>query len=507
MEAVLKNYVTIENKEESFEQLLSVVAVENEVTDQAKLREVNFLLAYNLWEFGLQDQALDYIQRCIDQVQNDPDPMLNYFYSGTKVGYLLKMGRAEEALRLAQELGQLSIGLDSLFVVSGLNNIGLSYLKLHDREMARTFFDSCLAMMPTGWDEHMQLQYLNIAIKDNIAEVEALGGNLDTAIEIVSNNIIGLMEIDQKDEVWFPKLVEYGLRRAELEMKSEDWHAALRTLENLRDFFAQCPEGLTIEDELMILKDELKVASHNEEVDKERRLADSVLTITDRINHQLSERQLSSIQRLSAISLNKTKEEYIRSLQLSEQKVRLRNFVLLFMGVLSTLLLGTGYLVYKVRLQHRQMENQRLEIELSHKNRDLGNLALGISRRKEAAEEVLNYLSELKANKKNRVEAIDISALEKDLKKKIKADEKREWVHSQVEDINSAFYERLQMKYPLLVPTELELCAMIRSRMSNKQIAEIRNISPSSARKARYRLGRKLGIGDGEDMVELLNRI
>ena len=126
--------------------------------------------------------------------------------------------------------------------------------------------------------------------------------------------------------------------------------------------------------------------------------------------------------------------------------------------------------------------------------------------RKDRAEELEELASHL-----DRADSAQVAALAADLKAKATAEvhleERRKWLHLQVETVNSAFYDALRTRFPHLAPTELELCGLIRAGFSNKEIAEVRNITPKSARMARFRLKRKLKILPEEDLAEVLNAI
>ncbi|MCB9186859.1 MAG: hypothetical protein H6601_08945 [Flavobacteriales bacterium] len=508
LDSVLRSSSKYDNPEKHLEALLGGLAVEEDVSNQEKLAQFYFILAFDLRKLGLQEQALHYIQRSVDCSKKAAlDSNVVFYRVGTKLTYLLELGRGDSALIVAHEAHQYMHGRDSMYTAAALNNIGLCLLDLNDLETASIYFDSALAAIPKAMADHPQLIYLKMAIRDNLADVRERKGLLNEAKALVAQNINTLPSLPLIDHNWCSKLVNYSIRKARLEMRLEDWPAARPPLDSLRAFFRKHPERQTKEHDLVMAELERDLARQEQNIEAERLWSDTILSLKDRIDQERSASQLASIQRLSSITLDKTKQEFQKSLQLSDQKVRSRNLMLIVIALMSFLLIGSVYAVYKVRLQQRQMENQRLELELNHKNRDIGNLAMDISRRKEAAEEVLSYLEELKTAKKDKPERIDLATVERDLKKRIKADEKREWVHSQVEDINSSFYNRLRDKYPNLVPTEMELCAMIRSRMSNKQIAEIRNITPESASTARYRLGKKLGVPEGRDLVELLNEI
>lgn len=63
------------------------------------------------------------------------------------------------------------------------------------------------------------------------------------------------------------------------------------------------------------------------------------------------------------------------------------------------------------------------------------------------------------------------------------------------------FYNNLSTAYPKLTRNELRLCAMIRQNMSTKDIAEMNKIEPNSARIAKNRLRKNLGISNTEESL------
>lgn len=508
MKQAVADYARSTTMEKRFEHLLNGLAVQEEVTDDFQLASFYFLLADALWQLGLKEEALHYIQRSIERSRLAPEtPRILYLRVGSAVTYFLNMQMPDSALVLAQEANSVMRSRDSIYRASSLNNVGMCYLGMNELALARASFDSALMVMPRLGELEIQKRLLVVAIHDNLAQVHAAENDWDGAIDQVGKNIQSLKTIPPADDFWFGKMLEYGLRKAEYEIKAERWQDAIITMMELREFFDECPENLSEEGELKMLKTELQVSGYLKDVVRQVELSATILARTEKLNNEVSDAQRSSIQRLSALSLDKAQHEFRQDLLIKDQKVHFRNYLLLLLFFILILVLASGYLLYKSRIQQKQLENQRLETELRQKNNDISNLALDISRRKQVTEEVLKYLQELKDSKSQQFESVDLSSVERDLRRRIKADEKREWIHKEVEDVNTAFYERLRARFPDLVPTELELCAMVRSGMSNKQIAEIRNISPGSARTARYRLGKKLGAEEGMGLVELLNQI
>lgn len=71
---------------------------------------------------------------------------------------------------------------------------------------------------------------------------------------------------------------------------------------------------------------------------------------------------------------------------------------------------------------------------------------------------------------------------------------------SEFEKVHPDFNEHLQQLIAGITAHELKLCALIRMRLSAKEIGGILNISPSSVNTARYRLRKKMDLSSKEDL-------
>lgn len=75
-----------------------------------------------------------------------------------------------------------------------------------------------------------------------------------------------------------------------------------------------------------------------------------------------------------------------------------------------------------------------------------------------------------------------------------------------LEEIASPFSSNLSKKFMALSPTEIQLCNMIRSGLSSKEIAQIRHISPATVSRHRESIRRKLGITNkGDNLTTFLS--
>ena len=68
------------------------------------------------------------------------------------------------------------------------------------------------------------------------------------------------------------------------------------------------------------------------------------------------------------------------------------------------------------------------------------------------------------------------------------------------------FLEKLQQKYSDLTPGDLRICCLLRMNLSTKEIALLLNVSVRAVELRRYRLRKRLGIGNDVNLVDFLIR-
>ena len=70
--------------------------------------------------------------------------------------------------------------------------------------------------------------------------------------------------------------------------------------------------------------------------------------------------------------------------------------------------------------------------------------------------------------------------------------------------LSSSFYDKLNTQFEGLTKTEIRLCSLIKLELDSKQIASLQNINPSSVKKSRNRLRKKLNLSPGQDLDAFL---
>jgi CheY-like chemotaxis protein len=78
---------------------------------------------------------------------------------------------------------------------------------------------------------------------------------------------------------------------------------------------------------------------------------------------------------------------------------------------------------------------------------------------------------------------------------------------SRFENVYESFYKRLKERFPELTSSEKKLCALLRLKMTSKEIAALTFQAPQSVDMARYRLRKKLRLPQSENLISYLELI
>ena len=67
-------------------------------------------------------------------------------------------------------------------------------------------------------------------------------------------------------------------------------------------------------------------------------------------------------------------------------------------------------------------------------------------------------------------------------------------------DVHPQFFDKLQARFPNLSDNDLRVCAYIKMKLTNKETAQLLNISSKGLETARYRLEKKTNLNADEDL-------
>ena len=232
------------------------------------------------------------------------------------------------------------------------------------------------------------------------------------------------------------------------------------------------------------------------------------------------------------------KEKKIELLQREKEKERLERQVLsrqkqlygLGLTMLIIIVLVGGFAVYQKRKKDKEIQHQKeilhqkekaltlseleksklaeqeLNIQLEYKSKQLTSHALNMMKKNQFLQEVENDVAEISKNSGEEVKN-QLRKLNRSIRRMNKSDKDWELFKNYFEEVNQGFYNRLADNFQGLSPNDYKLLALIKLNMNIKETASVLNISPDSVKTARYRLRKKLGMTQEEDLYEFVSRV
>lgn len=150
------------------------------------------------------------------------------------------------------------------------------------------------------------------------------------------------------------------------------------------------------------------------------------------------------------------------------------------------------------------LRNEKLQSEIGHKNSELASSAMNLIRKME-------ILSKIKEDMNAFRSTIETERSSKEFQKIIKVidkelDDTQEWEQFQrhFDSVHTNYLKKLKESFPDLTSTELKLAAYLRLNLSTKEIAQLMNISVRGVETSRYRLRKKLNIGNEVSLFDFL---
>jgi ligand-binding sensor domain-containing protein/DNA-binding CsgD family transcriptional regulator len=151
-----------------------------------------------------------------------------------------------------------------------------------------------------------------------------------------------------------------------------------------------------------------------------------------------------------------------------------------------------------------KLRNEKLEAEIGHKNSELANSAMHLVQKREMLGKIREDLHALIKKVDNEKVSAEFKRVLKLLGEDNKIDDNWEHFAHHFDKVHTDFLVVLKSRYPALTPSELKLCAYLRMNLSNKEIAQLVNISTRGVEIARYRLRKKLGLTKETNLFDFL---
>jgi tetratricopeptide (TPR) repeat protein len=148
-----------------------------------------------------------------------------------------------------------------------------------------------------------------------------------------------------------------------------------------------------------------------------------------------------------------------------------------------------------------EMEQQKIEEFLDHKNRELVSSIIHLANKNE----VLNFIQTEVKNIRSTHPSIDgLNEITNLIKDNLQLDQDWEMFKTHFESVHPDFFSNLLSRYSNLTNDELKLCAYLKIQLSSKEIARLINITTEAVNKRRNRIRKKFEIEPSVDLVDFL---
>ncbi|AZQ65450.1 hypothetical protein EI427_24885 [Flammeovirga pectinis] len=143
------------------------------------------------------------------------------------------------------------------------------------------------------------------------------------------------------------------------------------------------------------------------------------------------------------------------------------------------------------RYKSLEKDKKKLTANLESQKGDLDNVILDNKMKQGYNEQLVHKLTAALSSGDIKT---DLKSVVNDLTRQRQIEEKKVYFQDNLEVVNDSFRKKLKIDFPQLTPSEIEICALIKLNMKNKEIAEFRNTSEGAVKVARHRIKKKMEI-------------
>jgi ligand-binding sensor domain-containing protein/DNA-binding CsgD family transcriptional regulator len=160
----------------------------------------------------------------------------------------------------------------------------------------------------------------------------------------------------------------------------------------------------------------------------------------------------------------------------------------------------------KLEMAERQrVELEKTEMKADHLRRELLTQSLYLNKNQQFMEELNTEIEAVYIKKPDEIRS-RLKKLQRFIHEKISPRQGWEEFEHWFTEIHTGFYSAIRESFPHLSEQELKICALLRLKMTSKDIARVMNIQPPSVDVFRHRIRKKLDLDSQENLATFLSR-
>lgn len=476
--------------------------------ENVEIRVLHSTLSKSLEGIGAYSEAIHHQKMVLDRYPPNDKRTKQRYFNIIRLGTLyLQVNQYDSSLLCFQE-GKKYIfaSQNAELKAHSLNNIGLAFSKMGQLDSAILYYQNALNRYNLLDERTESITYMISIIKGNLAECLPLADSrkgpyfeADIAGSIRALN--------------FENAVNSSCYYAEMLMRLNKLGSALTILDKAEKLSHQ--PNVHIDSKILLYDQFTRVYSKLGKGEqslyyhtKQMQLVDSFAgknVLNNQLN-QYSNYEMNKIENELVVEklLSNKKESQIEALH---HKTALSNFRFVTTIVIAFLIVILSlFIIYKMRGDAKKKAiEQNLQwrlhqIESAFKAERLQRSVLSVRRKKEVVEKIMNQI-----NSFENISPEQRNAVKMTLKNEVNIDNTVLEIEDEIHSVGEEFIAKLKINFPELNESDLKLLSLIKMKLTNKQIAEIKNIHSTSVKMAKNRLRKKLNLAKGVDFSEILN--
>lgn len=212
-------------------------------------------------------------------------------------------------------------------------------------------------------------------------------------------------------------------------------------------------------------------------------------------------------------------EKYESDINRAKEKARWQTKITWIVSCsLITLSLLVFYILWlsrkkeKIKKQLKEAENRELMLqnkqflgEIDSKNRELTSNTLVISEKNQALKGLLKIVEEMVG--RSVLPSKEANVLKGKIREHLLHGDEWQYFKLHFENVHPYFFSRLKEISPTLSENDLRFCAYIRIGMESKQLALMLSVQPDTIFTTRYRIRKKMGLGQHDSLEDFLRTL
>ena len=150
-----------------------------------------------------------------------------------------------------------------------------------------------------------------------------------------------------------------------------------------------------------------------------------------------------------------------------------------------------------------ELQNAQYFREIEAKEKQIASNTLLLAQKNNKLKQLADQIEALE--KKGAIAADNGRSLKREISRQLSADDDWQYFKLKFEEVHPEFFDGLKRAYPGLSKTDLRICAYIRVGMSAKEMANTMSVLPETVNTSRYRIRKKMGLAQGDNLETILD--